>query len=172
MRNRLRPGASPQVPFRSRGGLLSKWSQGLIAAAIPAATGVTHRGTARHRPVVEWAGQNTNNPTGDPRGPTYSSEGLLVPQPDHSAPCIDETTGKERRATWIIKTLIKTDAGETPVSRNRDRVGVKGVTLSVMGVALNVTKSVALSVVKGVWRVWLSVVVGDGVVRVDGLWNS
>ena len=96
----------------------------------------------------------------------------MVPQPDHSTPCIDETTGKERRPTWIIKTVIKTDAGETPVSRNRDRVGVKGVTLSVMGVALNVTKSVALSVVKGVWRVWLSVVVGDGVVRVDGLWNS
>ena len=45
------------------------------SAAIPAATGVTHRGTARHRPVVEWAGQSTNHPTGDPRGPTYGSEG-------------------------------------------------------------------------------------------------
>jgi hypothetical protein len=46
-----------------------------LSAAIPAAKGVAHRGTARHRPVVEWAGQSTNNPTGDPRGPTYGSEG-------------------------------------------------------------------------------------------------
>ena len=36
---------------------------------------MTHGGTARHRSVVEWAGQSTNNPTGDPRGPTYGSEG-------------------------------------------------------------------------------------------------
>jgi len=42
---------------------------------MPAATGVAHGDTARHRPVVEWAVQSTNNPTGDPRGPTYGSEG-------------------------------------------------------------------------------------------------
>ncbi len=42
---------------------------------MPAATGVAHGGTARHRPVVEWAVQSTNNPTGDLRGPTYGSEG-------------------------------------------------------------------------------------------------
>ena len=45
------------------------------AAAISAATRVAHEGTARHRPVVEWAGQSTNNPTEDPRGPTGRSEG-------------------------------------------------------------------------------------------------
>ncbi len=46
-----------------------------FSAAIPAATGVAHGDTARHRPGVEWAVQSTNNPTGDPRGPTYGSEG-------------------------------------------------------------------------------------------------
>ncbi len=47
----------------------------LRQAAKPAATAVAHGDTARHRPVVEWAVQSTNNPTGDPRGPTYGSEG-------------------------------------------------------------------------------------------------
>jgi len=46
-----------------------------LSAAIPAAIGVAHGATAIHGPVVEWAGQSTIHPTGDPRGPTYGSEG-------------------------------------------------------------------------------------------------
>ena len=46
-----------------------------LSAAIPAAIGVAHGAAAIHGPVVEWAGQRTIHPTGDPRGPTYGSEG-------------------------------------------------------------------------------------------------
>ena len=34
---------------------------------------MTQGGTARHRTIVGWAGQNTNNPIRDPLGPTYGS---------------------------------------------------------------------------------------------------
>jgi len=46
-----------------------------VKAATVVARGVSHRGWPGHGRVVEWTGQSTIHPTGDPRGPTYGSEG-------------------------------------------------------------------------------------------------